>query len=195
MGLTTSDCEANANIKNKQRRRTTVRKSLRMPIGFGSTLKSFRKNLPILFLKNREISLFYGPSTWKLCSTPIICSDIATVSYLLYLLLRRTLLVNNLVQFSEQYIVGRREWATEAREPSLERSARWLGFFSVPNPTAAQNNKHDIGNRHNIWAATCESRGQTIISTEDRHLFSATQTYAAPPLLSKGLLWRNDNIQ
>ena len=54
-------------------------------------------------------------------------------------------------------------------------------FFSVPNPTAAQNNKHNIGNRHNIWAATCESRGQTIISTEDRHLFSATQTYAAPP--------------
>ena len=25
------------------------------------------KNLPILFHKNREISLFCGPSTWKLC--------------------------------------------------------------------------------------------------------------------------------
>ena len=31
-----------------------------------SALKSSRKNLPIVFPINREISLFCGPSTWKL---------------------------------------------------------------------------------------------------------------------------------
>ena len=57
-----------AKIKSKQRQRTTVRKSLRMPIVLGSALKSSRKNIPILILKNREISLSCGPSTWKLCN-------------------------------------------------------------------------------------------------------------------------------
>ena len=32
-----------------------------------SALKSSRKNLPIVFPINREISLCCGPSTWKLC--------------------------------------------------------------------------------------------------------------------------------
>ena len=31
-----------------------------------SALKSSHKNLPIVFPINREISLFCGPSTWKL---------------------------------------------------------------------------------------------------------------------------------
>ena len=34
--------------------------------GCFSALKSSRKNLPIVFPINREISLFCGPSTWKL---------------------------------------------------------------------------------------------------------------------------------
>ena len=59
-----------AKIKSKQRQRTTIRKSLRIPIVLGSALKSSRKNLPILILKNREISLSCGPSTWKLCTPP-----------------------------------------------------------------------------------------------------------------------------
>ena len=37
--------------------------------GCFSALKSSRKNLPIVFPINREISLFCGPSTWKLCVT------------------------------------------------------------------------------------------------------------------------------
>ena len=35
--------------------------------GCFSALKSSQKNLPIVFPINREISLFCGHSTWKLC--------------------------------------------------------------------------------------------------------------------------------
>ena len=47
-----------AKIKSRQQF-----KSLRMPIVLGSALKSSHKNIPILILKNREISLSCGPST------------------------------------------------------------------------------------------------------------------------------------
>ena len=41
--------------------------------GCFSALKSSRKNLPIVFRINRELSLFRGPSTWKLCMHTAKC--------------------------------------------------------------------------------------------------------------------------
>ena len=41
-----------------------------------SALKSPRKNLPIVFPINREISLFCGSSTWKLCLVVLVISPL-----------------------------------------------------------------------------------------------------------------------